>query len=48
MTKEALLARIEKYKSEIEQVNATRNALEGAIQDCQHWLKELENGSVAS
>ena len=42
MTKEAIEKRIEELKKQLEQVQANGNALIGAIQDCEYWLKELE------
>ncbi len=49
MTKEQFEARIDAYKNDIDalnkrilQANADINALNGAIQDCQYWLSQIE------
>jgi hypothetical protein len=42
MTKEKLQERIDQLEAERKQVEATLLAYAGAIQDCQYWLKQLE------
>jgi len=44
ITKESIEARLELLKKEVEQVKGALAAYTGAIQDCEHWLKELSNG----
>ncbi len=46
MTKEKILERIKLLENEKEQVKATVIAYEGAIQDCRHWLQQLEEPTV--
>lgn len=43
MTKDKLEARIKQLETEREQVKATLLAYEGALQDCNYWLKELND-----
>lgn len=42
MTKEKILERIKTLEAEREQVRSTLLAYEGALQDCRHWLGQLE------
>lgn len=42
MNKEKLLERIKLLETEREQVRANLIVYEGAIQDCNYWLKELD------
>jgi hypothetical protein len=42
MTKEAIEARINVLRQQYEQTIANSNAIQGAIQDCEYWLKTLE------
>lgn len=42
MTKEQFEDRIKLLEVEREQIKATFNATEGAIQDCKYWLSQLE------
>ena len=45
ITKEALLARLASLKDQHAQLEANAHATSGAIQDCEHWLKELQKDS---
>ena len=47
MTKEKLQAKLLEYQAAFDQAKANANALQGAIQDVQFWLAELEKESVA-
>ena len=42
MNKEKIQDRIKTLETEREQLRQTLVAYEGALQDCQHWLKEIE------
>lgn len=42
MNREKLEERIKTLETEREQVRTTLIVYEGAIQDCKHWLSELE------
>lgn len=42
--REKVLQRLQKLEQEKEQLKASLAMYEGAIQDCHHWLKELEDG----
>jgi len=42
MTKEKIEERKAQLQAEIEQAVRTIQALHGAIQDCDHWLAQLE------
>ena len=42
MDKEAIEARLAELRKALEQVQAQGNGLVGAIQDCEYWLKKLE------
>jgi septal ring factor EnvC (AmiA/AmiB activator) len=42
MNKAQLEKRIAELQKSLEQVQANGNALVGAIQDCNYWLKQLE------
>lgn len=42
MTKEQVLERIKELEASREQLRATLVAHEGALQDCQWWLKKFE------
>jgi septal ring factor EnvC (AmiA/AmiB activator) len=48
MTKEKLQERIKTLETEREQVRATLLAYEGALQESNHWLKEIENNDGQS
>jgi uncharacterized coiled-coil protein SlyX len=41
MNKEVLEARIAELKSQMATVHANYNALNGAVQDCEYWLSQL-------
>ena len=45
MNKEQIQDRIKKLENEREQLKATLLAYEGAIQDCNYWLQELDKPS---
>lgn len=42
MTKEQIQDRIKTLETEREQMKTTFAAYEGAIQDCKHWLEQVE------
>lgn len=42
MDKEALEKRLAELRKSLEQVQANGNALIGAIQECEHWLKVID------
>ena len=42
MDKERIERRIADLQKQFEQVQANGNALVGAIQDCEYWLKQVE------
>jgi bifunctional pyridoxal-dependent enzyme with beta-cystathionase and maltose regulon repressor activities len=42
MNKEKILERIKTLEIDKENAKASFIACEGALQDCQHWLKELD------
>jgi len=46
MNKEKIQDRIKTLETEREQLRQTLVAYEGAIQDCQHWLRELEKQEI--
>lgn len=45
MTKELLLKRLEELKAGRKQAEANLHATEGAIQEVEYWLKELEKNA---
>lgn len=45
MNKEQIEARIKLYEDEREKIKTTLIAYEGAIQDCNHWLTELDKSA---
>jgi prefoldin subunit 5 len=42
MTAEKIRARIAQLKAQLEALAANVNSTAGALQDCQHWLEEIE------
>jgi hypothetical protein len=42
MTKESIEQRKVELQKQLEQIQATGNAVVGAIQDCDYWLSQLE------
>ena len=48
MTKDQILERVSLLMKEREGVKLTLSAYDGAIQDCQYWLKRLEEENVQS
>lgn len=44
LTKEKIEERLKKLEAEKANIIGALASYEGAIQDCQHWLKELEGG----
>ena len=42
MTKEQIQARLKQLETEREQLRVNLMAYEGAIQDCNYWLQELD------
>jgi hypothetical protein len=42
ITLEMLKERLKLYQDQLTQVQAQANAYEGAIQDCQFWIEQLE------
>ena len=47
MTKESIEGRISQLQGQKQSLIADLNAVDGAIQDCQYWLKQLEAGNDA-
>ena len=45
MTLEALRERLVKLQAEYEQTKANMHAYEGAIQECQYWLNQLQEAT---
>lgn len=45
MTPEQLKARIESLMQERERLIGRANACQGAIEDCQYWLSQLDNST---
>jgi hypothetical protein len=43
ITEEVILERLQKLRSELDQMRANLAAYEGAIQDCEYWLDQLKN-----
>ncbi|MDO8794385.1 MAG: hypothetical protein Q7J25_07185 [Vicinamibacterales bacterium] len=48
MTSEEIQARIRQLRIEREQAIGTVNAYNGAIQDCEWWLQQIEGEATAS
>ena len=42
MTKEQIEARLAELNKELQQLTANANAINGAIQDCEFWLAQLD------
>lgn len=42
MDKESVKERLSALRAEFDKVQAQGNALGGAIQDCEYWLKQIE------
>jgi prefoldin subunit 5 len=42
ITREAIEARLQQLQQEATEIRANLNAYEGAIQDCQYWLAQLD------
>jgi prefoldin subunit 5 len=42
ITREQVLARLDLLKSQIEELKANIQAYDGAMQDCQYWLAQLD------
>jgi hypothetical protein len=42
ITREQVLARLDLLKSQIEELKANIQAYDGAMQDCQYWLTQLD------
>jgi hypothetical protein len=42
MNREALEARIAELQKAVDQLHANGNALMGAIQECNHWLAQVD------
>jgi hypothetical protein len=42
ITKEAILQRIKRLEADREKLLSSLNATEGALQDCQYWLSEID------
>ncbi len=48
VTKDMLETRLKKLEQEKLNIMTALASYDGAIQDCQHWIKELENGGQDS
>jgi len=42
MNKEQIEARLAELNKELQQLTANANAVNGAIQDCEYWLAQLD------
>ena len=48
MTKDEILERIKQLKAERDQALANVHAYDGALLECEYWLKQLETKSVTN
>ena len=48
MNREAVEKRLEELRSSFEQAISNANAIQGAIQDCEYWLKIIEEEAEKS
>ena len=45
MNKEAIEARLAQLRADLAKVQGTFSAIQGAIQDCEYWLTQIEETS---
>jgi prefoldin subunit 5 len=42
MNEQSILAKLQEYQQQLQQIQASYHAVNGAIMDCQYWLDQLK------